>query len=144
MHPVFQCVRLPDIHRACWRSNFSSGVTKRRELAARLMSVWAAPQEQKQAASLLFRIYPAVFLSFGCVVRVTPDKYANLIPTPCAQIILWRKTYVYIFSSDIEMYVYLKRLLPSLPLRIRTRRGRCCPPLARTKEDLLWRETLPG
>lgn len=39
VHPVFQCVRLPDIHRACWRSNLSSGVTKRRELAARLMSV---------------------------------------------------------------------------------------------------------
>lgn len=36
------------------------------------------------------------------------------------------------------MYVYLKRLLPSLPLRIRTRRGRCCPHLARTNQERLW------
>jgi len=134
VHPVFQRVRVPDIHRAYLRSNFRSGVTKRRELSARLMSVGAAPQEQKQAASLLFRIYPAVFLSFECVVSVKRDKYANVISTPYAQIIIWRKTYRYIFSSDIEMYVYLKRLLPSLPLRIRTRRGRCCPHLARTNQ----------
>lgn len=106
VHQAFQCVRVPDIHRACLRSNFRSGVTKRRELSARLMSVWAAPQEQKQAASLLFRIYPAVFLSFECVVSVKRDKYASLISTPYAQIILWRKTYRYIFSSDIEMCIW--------------------------------------
>lgn len=105
---------------------------KRCELRGCLMSVWAAPQEQKQAASLLSCILPPL----SCRLRASRVLRVRIYHPQ--NIRLEKKLGNYISSSDIEMYLYLKRLLPSLPLRSRTRRGSCCTHLARAEARQLW------